>query len=319
MKDERSSMSKLLKFIGCLFPLFGLAAEAHLDRLIEYDQQVCVEILQTAELSDLWNYFLKGQADLYFEQEMKLLSKEAYWEEAQNILELGSGNGAYLSRLSETFKDKIYLGVEKQPAFVEESNAKYGKLGLAFTEGDAELEYDQYRSQFDTVLFRLTLQHLKNPRRSLELAYQYLKQGGYVVIIDSYDPAKSSSHKIHSFDEASRQHNERNQATQKGNRRITIEILEELQNKSGSLSSFYEVIRTSLDVQGNRLEKGIRFETEQDRKRYFNHALLFLAILNKGYNVSVDFSKAHKELQVYLEDETSWISPGMHFLVLKKI
>ena len=314
-------MYKFFKFFSCFFllPLFGLSAEARLDLLIEYDQKACIEILEEADLPELWNYFLKGQANLYFDQEAEWLSEKDCWKRAQSILELGSGNGAYLSRLSETFKGKTFLGIEKQISFVEQSNAQFGRSGLTFIEGDAEVEYEQYENQFDAVLYRLTLQHLKDPKRSLELAHQYLKKDGYVFIIDSYDPAKVSSHEIHVFEEASRQHNERNRATLKGNRRITIEILEDLQNRNGSLSNLYEVVHTSLDGQGNRLEKGIRFESEQDRKRYFNHALLFLSILKKGYEVPVDLSKAYSELQVYLEDETSWICPGMHLLILKKI
>lgn len=290
-----------------------------MDCLAEYDQQICAEILQAADLSDLWNYFLKGQADLYFSQEVDLLAKEQSWATANRILELGSGNGAYLYRVSEAFKEKTYLGVEKQAPFVEQSNAQFGRQGLSFMEGDAELEEKQYEHQFDAVLYRLTLQHLKNPRHSLELAHRYLKPDGCVIILDSYDPAKISSHEIPSFEEASRQHNEKNRATLKGNRRITIEILEELQNPNSSLSRLYELKRTSLDVEGNRLEKGIRFDSEQDRKRYFNHALLFLGILSKGYDIPVDFEKAYQELQVYLKNEKSWISPGIHFLVLKKI
>lgn len=314
-------MSSFFKFFSwvLVFPLLGLRAETHLDRLFEYDQETCAEILQAAELPDLWNYFLRGQANLYFSQDKEWLSQKDWWIGARNILELGSGNGVYLSLLSETFKNKIFLGVENQPLLVERSNAQFGRLGLGFIEGDAEVEYEQYRNQFDAVLYRLTLQHLKNPKLSLKLTHQYLKQDGYVIIIDSYDPVRISSRKIHSLEEASRQHNERNRATLKGNRRITIEILEELLNKNSPLSSLYEVVYTSLDVQGNRLEKGICFENEKDRKRYFNQNLLFLSILNKGYEIPVDLSEAYNELQSYLEDETFWICPGIHYLVLKKI
>ncbi|MBI3508935.1 MAG: methyltransferase domain-containing protein [Chlamydiia bacterium] len=314
-------MSNFFKFFCWLFlfPLFGLRAEAHLDHLAEYDAQTCQEVLQAVDLPTLWNCYLKGQTDLYFEQEAEWLSQKDSWTRAQNILELGSGNGTYLSRLSETFKEKTFFGVEKQASFVEQSNAQFSRSGLTFIEGDAETEYEQHRNQFDAVLYRFTLQHLKNPKLSLELAHQYLKKDGYIFIIDSYDPARISSHKIHSFEDASHQHNERNRAASKGNRRITIEILEDLQAGNSSLSNLYEVAHTSLDIQGNRLEKGIRFESEQDRKRYFNHALLFLSILKKGYEVSVDLSKAYNELQVYLEDKTAWNCPGMHLLILRKI
>jgi SAM-dependent methyltransferase len=298
------------------FPFLCLKAEIRLDRLVEYDQETCSEILQAAELSDLWNYFLKGQANLYFNQEADWLSQQDGWIEARAVLELGSGNGAYLARLLDMFGEKTYVGVEKQPAFVEQSNVQFGRAGLTFVEGDAEVEREEYKGQFDAVLYRLTLQHLKNPKSSLVLAHEYLKQGGHVIIIDSYDPAKISSHVIRSFDDASRQHNEKNRSTLKGNRHITMEILRELEN--GPLRELYEVANTSLDGMGNRLEKGVRFESEQDRKQYFNHALLFLAILKKGYEVSVDLEEAYSELQVYLSDDQSWICPGLHLLVLKK-
>jgi len=310
-------MSRYFKF---LFGFLTLAqAEAHLDRLFEYDQQACVETLQAAELPDLWNDFLRGQAYLYFNQDVKWLSQKEWWTGAQNILELGSGNGVYLSLLSGEFKDKTFLGVENQPLLVQQANAQLGGPSLAFTEGDAQVDYEQYKNRFDICLYRLTLQHLKNPRSSLELAHQYLKQDGYVWIIDSYDPARIGSHKIRALEEASRQLNERNRATSKGNRRITIEILEELQNKTGPLSNLYEVVYTSLDVQGNRLEKGICFESTEDLKRYFNQNLLWLSIVNKSYGVPVDLSEAHTELQIYFKDEGFWICPGIHYLVLKKI
>jgi SAM-dependent methyltransferase len=302
-----------------LFPLFGLRGEVGLDCLVEYDPKACAEVLEAADLKALWSCFLKGQANLFFEQEAQWLSEKEGWAKAQTVLEFGRGNRAYLPRLAETFSEKHFLGVEKQPLLVEQSTAQFIRSGLTFAEGDAEVHYEQYENQFDAVLYRLILQHLKNPKDSLELAHRYLKKDGYVFIIDSYDPARISSHEIPSLEEASRQHNERNRAALKGNRRITIEILEDLQNKRGSLSQLYEVVHTSLDLQGNRVEKGLRFESEQDRKRYFNHALLFLTILKKSYEVPVDLSEAYNELQVFLKEEKSWVCPGAHLLVLKKI
>ncbi|MBS0624671.1 MAG: class I SAM-dependent methyltransferase [Verrucomicrobia bacterium] len=296
------------------FAIVSLKAndKVHLDSLSIYDPKLCAEVLDAADLSSLWNSFLEGQAHLFFGQEADWLSGKREWVESQNVLELGSGNGSYLSRLSEAFSEKKFLGLEIQPSLVEQSKASFARPGLFFVAGDAEEFHEEYRNQFDVVLYRLTLQHLKEPRLSLKLAHEYLKEGGHVFIIEACDAAKVSSHRIHSFEEASRQ---QNRTSSKGNRRISMEILNELQDEA----SFYQIAHTSLDVNGNRLEKGIRFESEEDRKRYFNHALLFLSILKKGYGVLVDLSEAYSELQVYLEDENSWVCPGIHLLVLRKI
>jgi len=147
-------MNSFFKFFSLFLtlPLLGLRAEVHLDRLFEYDQQTCAETLQAAELPNLWSYFLKGQANLYFSQDKEWLSQKRWWIEARNILELGSGNGVYLSLLSETFKNKAFWGVENQSLSVEQSNAQFGRSGLAFIEGDAEVEYEQYKNQFDAIL-----------------------------------------------------------------------------------------------------------------------------------------------------------------------
>lgn len=300
-----------------LFPLAALMGDVRLDRLADSDSKACQEALSNAELSELWNVFLKGQAYLYFDKEQDLFQSSSGWQEAKEVLELGSGNGAYLRQLADVFEKKRYVGIEWQAPLVAQSSSQFGREGVEFTIGNAE-ENQNLSGQFDAVLYRMTLQHLKNPRRSLELSHGYLREGGRVYILDSYDPAKSSSHEIVTHTEASRLHNEKNKATQKGNRRITIEILAELEKGEGPLKDLFEVERTTLDAMGNRLEKGIRFESKEEMRRYFNHAMLFLAILKKGYEIPVDLAQAHEEMQVFLNDEPAWMSPGIHFMVLKK-
>ncbi len=321
LTSENYHMKHFFKLLSYLFAFssFDLPAEVHLNRLVEYDKKTCQQVLETASLTELWNYFLKGQAELFSSQEAEWLAQKECWTKAKTVLEIGSGNGAYLSLLADKFKDKTFLGIDKRESFVNQANDEFSRLGLSFVEGDAEIVQEHYHNQFDAILYRLTLQHLQNPKHALEIAHQYLKEEGYIVIIDSYDPARRSSHHFPLMEEASRQHNEQARLLQKGNRYITIEILAELQNKNSNLSALYEVVHTSLDAQGNRLEKGIRFESEQDRKRCFNHTLLFLTIMKKAYEVSVDLSKAYEELQICLEEENYWNCPGMHLLILKKI
>lgn len=299
--------------------LIALEAAMSLDHLDEYDKENCLELLETVELGDLWNDFLSIQTDLYFPQEVDWIKNQKSWQNTKDVLELGSGNGAYLNKLSENFKDKNYLGVEKQFRFVSESSHRFSKSVLRFREGDAEIRNNDLENQFDIVLFRLTLQHLKNPRLALEHAYHYLRKGGHIFIIESFDSAKQFSHKISSLEDASTQHNENNKKENKGNRRITIEILEELTKCSDLLGHFYKIEFTSLSNQGQILENVVKFEKEHERKLYFTQALMFLAILKKGYGVTVDFSKAYEELKVILKDEKAWVCPGMHYLILKKI
>ena len=134
-----------------IFPLL-LRAEMNLD---QFDKKTCLEALQTAELPELWDHYLKRQTDLYFGQEANWLAQKECWVKARHVLELGSGNGTYLHQLSETFKDKTFLGLEKNSAYVKQASAQFTRTGLAFIEGNAEIEYEQLNDQFDAVFLQV--------------------------------------------------------------------------------------------------------------------------------------------------------------------
>lgn len=318
-KHLNSFLIQILHLIFLMFFSLPLEANMNLEHLLEYKKDTCLEMLQTAELSELWDQFLKIQVALFFDQEAKLIADEQWWKESKNILELGSGNGLYLHKLSSKFGNKKYFGVEKQQPLVEQSIRIFNNPGLEFLEGDAEIEDKKYLGQFDVILFRMTLQHLKAPWLALEHAHKYLKRGGHIIIIDAYDPARSSSHTIPSLEEASLKHNALNQKDANGNRKITIEILNKLNKKEEPLNEQYEIVFTNLDQKGNLLKNVVIFEGEQYRKLYFNHILLFLNILNKSRKIPVDFSRAYDELTIYLGDQKAWVRPGTHYLILKKI
>ena len=158
--------------------------QACLSDLESYPKETCLTILQNVEFADLWNNFLSVQTTLYFDQESELINNQNFWKDAQHVLEIGSGNGAYLHCLSEKFQQKNYTGVEKESNLVDQANQQFANLRLEFKQGNAEFENLAHVNAFDVVLFRLTLQHLKDPKLALEHAYQYLKPGGHVIIID---------------------------------------------------------------------------------------------------------------------------------------
>ena len=96
-------------------------------RLEEHDKEICLALLEAADLADLWNDLLNVQTDLYFTQEAGLIASQKFWQEAKNILEFGSGNGAYLDQLSARFEGKNYLGIEKQSKLAKQSNQNFGR------------------------------------------------------------------------------------------------------------------------------------------------------------------------------------------------
>lgn len=310
---------KIALALACFLNLSCVEASVALNNLIEIDKVTCLEELTKATDADLWDAFLEGQTQLFFESESSWIAKGDWWDEARDILEIGSGNGAYLYALSQKFQNKIFKGIEKLDQPVKQANELYAWSNLIFQKGDAEVFDDQLIGSADIVLFRLTLQHLKHPLAALENAFHYLSSNGYVAIIDSHDMAASSSHPISAIEEALALVAEaQKRSDNDGNRRVTFDLLQALESQQSPLNHFYEVVSSNLDVHGNVVGDCVRFQGERDRRRYFNHGLLFLTLVNRAYHIPVDLNKAYDELQNYLNDKNAWTSPGMHFLVLKK-
>lgn len=290
-----------------------------LNNLIEYDKTICLEILEKATNEELWHVFLEGQAELFFEPEFQWIANQIWWNEAKNILEIGFGNGAYLAKLSDRFEQKLFYGIEKLPQSVNQANKCYARDKIAFHEGNAEVFNEQLCNSANVILFRLTLQHLNEPLLALQNAWQYLDSNGYVLIIDSCDLAKKTSHPITAIDKALKVVAESQISHGKGNRKITCEIVKILENKESPLSEFYEIIFNEFNLTGNVKYEHCLVEGPKSRKLYFNHNLLFLTLLHRTYQISVDLSKGYDELNDYLKNENAWTALGTHHLVLKKI
>jgi SAM-dependent methyltransferase len=305
-------------FCALIFSIFSLNAEVSLKNLIKYDKSVCLERLETATNEDLWDAFLEGQAELFFEPEFQWIANQKWWKDVISVLEIGSGNGAYLSKLADQFQEKTFLGIEKLSLSVKHANERYAREKVAFQEDDAEAFNEQLLNSAEAVLFRLTLQHLKEPLLALQNTWHYLQPNGYVLVIDSCDSAKKTSHPIIAIDKALELVAESQSNKGIGNRKITLQILQMLENQQSQLSELYEIVSSNLDGTGKILHENIRLEGEQVRKRYFNHNLLFLTLLHRTYQVQIDINNAYNELKEYLEDENAWTILGMHYLVLKK-
>lgn len=306
---------RYLSLIGMIFWM-PLGASMKLERLYEFDKETAVQMLESATLQELWDAFLVVQTDLFFSQEAAQLANQKFWQDANDVLELGSGNGAYLNQISHHFHDKKYFGIEKQTLPALQSEKNFGGPHLQFREGNAEIFYGDLRGMFDVVICRLVLQHMDNPRIALAHAYEYLKENGRIVIMDAYDAASRTSHRLPSKEEAVRLHNEKNKTDKKGNRFITLELLKEL--NSGAIGDLFEVEFSNLSDQGEVLSQVVKFQGLHDRELSFSAFLMYLAILQKGWDIPVDYSQGYDECKAMLDDESAWICPGVHYMILKK-
>lgn len=286
--------------------------------LLQLDKLVCLDRIQTLTYTKLYDVFLNNQTNLFSEAEIKWITQQSWLLEAHKILDIGSGNGSYLSKLATHFPDKTFLGLEKETEFVGIANKRYSNLHLNFSERDAEIYDHDLANTSDLIFFRLTLQYLKEPFLALEKAHKYLLPGGHIVIIESFDDRRRTSHSILEQESAIEQ-----LATiqkQKGlvNRKISLEILRMFEDKISPISENYDLVFSNLDIHGNTLATIIHYEENQDKELYFNHGLLILELFKRIAGIQIDLSKAYDQLREYVNDKNAWTSPGMHYLVLKK-
>lgn len=304
--------------LTCFLILSKLNAEVSVKNLMECDKSLCLQLVEEAQTEALWDVFLENQADLFFDGEAKWIEGMSWWSGCERVLELGSGNGSYLSRLAERFPNKSYLGIEKLSPMVAHSNARFAGKRIGFQEGDAEVLIPELRESADVVLFRLTLQHLQDPVAALQNAWHYLAAEGYILIVDSCDGARKSSHRVRSIEEAEKKVAERQQNGGRGNRKVTIDLLKAIESGASPLSALYDVAFTNLNADGEMLSEVMRLEGEKDRRLGFTQGLLILSLFQRSYQIPVDFDLAYEELKACSEDPTAWSIPGAHFMVLKK-
>jgi ubiquinone/menaquinone biosynthesis C-methylase UbiE len=288
---------------------------ANLEQLDLYDKETCLRMLEEADFSTLYDALLKVQTKIYLPQEAAFLAREPAWQTAQNVLDLGCGNGAYLKEISNRFSDKRFVGMDKDQPFMELAQKLSGDR-LQFRQGDAEILYSDLEGKFDVVTMHLLLQHMQHPKLALEAAHKYLKPGGYVIITEAYDSARKDSHLYSAFEETTRLHNEKNKSANKGNRKYTLELLNEL-TAQGPMSALFEPVYSSLDAAGNVLEYVVKWEKQEELRLYYTGILLYMSMIKKAWEMPVDIQKGFDELQSMIEDKSAWSYPGMHHLILK--
>lgn len=292
--------------------------EFSLKELIKTDKITCLYRLINCSTQEVWDSLLEGQANFFFDYEIKYLTEKTSWDKIKSIIDIGTGNGVYLSKLAAYSPDKIFKGLEKRLSYVEKSSEKYTSANITFNIGDAEVFNTSLEGTADLVLFRAVLQYLKNPIAALENAFKYLTRDGNLVIIDSCDRAWKTSHPIPTFDQALLTVAEKQKISGEGNREITLKLLQQVEQEGSYLNHLYELVYTNLDQQGNILIDQYRIEGDQNKELYFNHVLLLSRIIPNTFDVPVELNSVYDELLDYIADANSWTSIGVHFLVLKK-
>ncbi len=137
-----------------------------------------------------WDVLLDSQTDLMFPAELQFFFASEAWHKARRILDVGCGNGYYLTKLRTYFADKKYTGIDKSNDLIQLAKANTLPGGIAFQRSD----FFSYKPDelFDVLLLRLTVQHMNGLQKMLSDAYHITSDQASLIIIEP-DPGMTKN------------------------------------------------------------------------------------------------------------------------------
>ncbi len=115
-------------------------------------------------------------------------------DEGIKFLDIGCGNGTLIIQLAQSFVNSSFVGVNTDTYGIEAAKAAISHLGI---EERVSIEHMggedlPYEDEFDMISMVVTLHEILPSvrKKALEKAYQALKPGGYLLILDFPYPTK---------------------------------------------------------------------------------------------------------------------------------
>ena len=145
--------------------------------------------LPSDDVLEIWNRIMKYQVDFSFPLELPVFLNNKSWCTARRILDLGSGDGYYATRLANYFPDKAYtcVDIDERAIKIGKNQAnEYGNHKIKFSVADIL----RYNGDFPVAIARLLVQHLSTPEELFSAASNFLNADGTLIVIDSSDEAR---------------------------------------------------------------------------------------------------------------------------------
>jgi SAM-dependent methyltransferase len=134
----------------------------------------------------IWNQMQRIQTDFAFAQELSFYHTSPRWHSAKTVLDIGTGNGYYLSKLAAHFPDRVYHGVDSSAELIAIAEKEAGSRNVSF----ANRSVFDITEPYDFILMRLVLQHLNDIPAALDHIGALVTPGKAAGIIDACDPLR---------------------------------------------------------------------------------------------------------------------------------
>jgi ubiquinone/menaquinone biosynthesis C-methylase UbiE len=118
----------------------------------------------------------------------------------QNVLDVGTGTGDFISILETTFPDVTITGVDPDPESLDKARKKYPQVEFKTMTGES---LDFKDDSFDVASISMALHHLSNVQQTLKAMQRSVKSGGWIIVnelfSDNLNPAQEVHKRMHHF------------------------------------------------------------------------------------------------------------------------
>ena len=262
-----------------------------------------IEKLENISENDIYRIALKVQMDLFLSETLRYLFNHKIWSSAKTVLDLGCGPGDLLSYLAKYFPNKLYTGVDINESFIKIAKKQTNALkNCEFICNDL---YNFSDGNYDVIILRAVLQHLKNPVRLLHQLRELLKDNSVVIFNDTPDENfVNSIPKILTFDNFYNQL-EVMQKEGGGNRNCLVDLANNLASHNFTLIEAIDQI--------------IPITTEENKLKIIQYLILGCAVAKKMLSIRMELKDLFNDLIKWYDSNPSYIQIKTKWMVIKPI
>ncbi|WP_340113328.1 class I SAM-dependent methyltransferase [Maribellus mangrovi] len=118
----------------------------------------------------------------------------------QNVLDVGTGPGHFISKLEDAFPDAKITGVDPDRESLDEARKTYPSVDFKTMKGES---LDFQDNSFDVASISMALHHLSDVQQTLKEMQRTVKPGGWIVVnelfSDNLNPAQEVHKRMHHF------------------------------------------------------------------------------------------------------------------------
>lgn len=252
----------------------------------------------------IWDEIQRVQTDFCFAQEISAYYMSDDWvNNARLILDVGTGNGYFLSLLQKHFPDKDYTGIDFSKELIDIAKSNICSPNIHLNAQD----YFSITGVYDFVIMRLFWQHL--PSISLTDALNKLaeitKPGSCVLICDAYDESRLFVPDLPEFKKVITAYTH-HQTTLQRNRNITATLLDWVQS-------------TTMWQVGCNIPLILPSSIPGNLDRYKRIYELWIELFECLGELSIDFTPAKEELACWMKKERAYTQAGLRVIRLDRI